>query len=198
MVDLTTHYMGLQLRNPLIASAGPLNAELDNIRRLEDLGAGAVVLPSIFEEQIMHEQQLIDDLTTIGTDSHAEVLTYFPAPSTYAADPSRYLDLLHRAAKAVDIPVIASLNGITDHGWLDFARQIEAAGASAVELNIYFIPVRPRSNGAGGGAALPRHPDSRESGSQDPGRCKNRPLFQRRRQHGAQARSGGRRRACAL
>lgn len=140
MVDLTTHYMGLQLRNPLIASAGPLNAELDNIRRLEDLGAGAVVLPSIFEEQIMHEQQLIDDLTTIGTDSHAEALTYFPAPSTYAADPSRYLDLLHRAAKAVDIPVIASLNGITDHGWLDFARQIEAAGASAVELNIYFIP----------------------------------------------------------
>jgi dihydroorotate dehydrogenase (fumarate) len=139
-MDLTTRYLGLTLRNPLVAGAGPLTAELDNIRRLEDLGAGAVVLPSIFEEQIEREQQLIEDLVSIGTDSFPEALTYFPAQSAYAVDPGRYLDLVQRAAESVDIPVIGSLNGITDHGWVDYARQIEAAGASAIELNIYFIP----------------------------------------------------------
>lgn len=139
-MDLTTRYLGLKLRNPIVAGAGPLTAELDNIRHLEDYGAGAVVLPSIFEEQIERERQLIEDLTSLGTDSNPEALTYFPAQSTYAIDPGRYLDLVHRAAGAVDIPVIASLNGMTDHGWVDYARQIEMAGASAVELNIYFIP----------------------------------------------------------
>lgn len=139
-MDLTTRYLGLELSNPLVAGAGPLNAELDNIRRLEDYGAGAVVLPSIFEEQIEREQQLIEDLVSNGTDSFPEALTYFPAQSAYAVDPGRYLDLVRRAAEAVDIPVIGSLNGITDHGWVDYARQIETAGASAVELNIYFIP----------------------------------------------------------
>jgi dihydroorotate dehydrogenase (fumarate) len=139
-MDLTTRYLGLELRNPLVAGAGPLNAELDNIRRLEDLGAGAVVLPSIFEEQIEREQQLLEDLISIGTDSFPEALTYFPAQSAYGVDPSHYLDLVRRAAEAVDIPVIGSLNGVTDHGWVDYARQIEAAGARAIELNIYFIP----------------------------------------------------------
>jgi dihydroorotate dehydrogenase (fumarate) len=139
-MDLTTRYLGLELRNPLVAGAGPLNAELDNIRRLEDLGAGAVVLPSIFEEQIEREQQLLEDLVSIGTDSFAEALTYFPAQSGYTVDPGHYLDLVRRAAEAVDIPIIGSLNGVTDHGWVDYARHIEAAGARAVELNIYFIP----------------------------------------------------------
>jgi len=139
-MDLTTRYLGLELRNPIVAGAGPLSADLDNIRRLADYGAGAVVLPSIFEEQIEHEQQLIEDLTSLGTDSFPEALTYFPAQTAYAVDPGRYLDLVHRAAETVDIPVIASLNGITDHGWVDYARQIEKAGASAVELNVYFIP----------------------------------------------------------
>ena len=139
-MDLTTRYLGLELRNPIVAGAGPLSADLDNIRRLADHGAGAVVLPSIFEEQIEHEQQLIEDLTSLGTDSFPEALTYFPAQTAYAVDPGRYLDLVHRAAETVDIPVIASLNGITDHGWVDYARQIEKAGASAVELNVYFIP----------------------------------------------------------
>lgn len=139
-MDLTTRYLGVELRNPLVAGAGPLNAELDNIRRLEDLGAGAVVLPSIFEEQIEREQQMVEDLVSIGTDSFPEALSYFPAQSAYAVDPSHYLDLVRRAAEAVDIPVIGSLNGVTDHGWVDYARQIEAAGARAIELNIYFIP----------------------------------------------------------
>ncbi|HVY14096.1 MAG TPA: dihydroorotate dehydrogenase-like protein [Rhodopila sp.] len=139
-MDLTTRYLGLELRNPLVAGAGPFNAELDNIKRLEDLGAGAVVLPSIFEEQIEHEQQLMEDLITVGTDSYAEALTYFPSQAAYAVDPVRYLDLIRRATAAVDIPVIGSLNGATDHGWVEYARQIEEAGADAVELNIYFIP----------------------------------------------------------
>jgi dihydroorotate dehydrogenase (fumarate) len=98
------------------------------------------VLPSIFEEQIEQERDLIDEVTTAGVDSFAEALTYFPAHAAYAMDPQRYVDLVHRAVEAVDIPVIASLNGITNHGWTDYARQIEEAGASAIELNIYFIP----------------------------------------------------------
>ena len=139
-MDLTTHYLGLELRNPLVAGAGPLTAELDNIRRLEDAGVGAVVLPSIFEEQIRQEQNLIDVFTNAGVDSYAEALSYFPAQAVYAMDPERYVDLVQRAVEAVDIPVVASLNGVTDQGWVDYARRIEEAGASAIELNIYFIP----------------------------------------------------------
>jgi dihydroorotate dehydrogenase (fumarate) len=139
-MDLTTRYLGLSLKNPLVAGASPLTGHVDNIRRLEDLGAGAVVLPSIFEEQIEHEEQLIERLTTVGIDSYGEALTYFPMHTAYAIHPERYLDLVHRAVKAVDIPVVASLNGVTDHGWVMYAQQIEEAGASAIELNIYFIP----------------------------------------------------------
>ena len=139
-MNLRTRYLGLDLRNPLIAGAGPLNGQLDNIRRLEDLGAGAIVLPSIFEEQIEHEQGMIDQLSTIGIDSYGEALTYFPAQTAYALEPGPYLELLRRAVAAVDIPVIASLNGYTNQGWVQYARQMEQAGASAIELNIYFIP----------------------------------------------------------
>jgi dihydroorotate dehydrogenase (fumarate) len=139
-MNLRTRYLGLDLRNPLIAGAGPLNGQLDNIRRLEDLGAGAIVLPSIFEEQIEHEQGMIDQLSTIGIDSYGEALTYFPAQTAYALDPEPYLGLLRQAATAVDIPIIASLNGFTNQGWVQYARQMEQAGASAIELNIYFIP----------------------------------------------------------
>ncbi len=139
-MDLTTRYLGLELRNPLVAGAGPLTGELDNIRRLEDAGVGAVVLPSVFEEQIEQEQHLIDEFTTAGVDSYAEALSYFPAQTVYAMDPERYVDLVQRAVKAVDIPVVASLNGVTDQGWINYARRIEEAGASAIELNIYFIP----------------------------------------------------------
>jgi len=139
-MDLTTRYLGLSLKNPLAAGAGPVTGKLDNIRRLEDLGAAAVVLPSIFEEQIKQEDGLIARLTTLGIDSNSEALSYFPSAALYQTDPRRYLDLLYRASRAVDIPVIGSLNGITDHGWIDYARQIEEAGAHAIELNIYFIP----------------------------------------------------------
>ncbi|HUA78694.1 MAG TPA: dihydroorotate dehydrogenase-like protein [Acetobacteraceae bacterium] len=139
-MDLTTCYLGLSLPNPLVASAGPLNGELDTIRRLEDLGAGAVVLPSIFQEQIEREERVIEELITAGIDSYSEALSYFPAQAAYAMDPERYLDFVRRAIKAVDIPVIASLNGVTDHGWSSYAQRIEEAGARAIELNIYFIP----------------------------------------------------------
>lgn len=138
-MDLTTRYLGLTLKNPLVASAGPLNGNLDNIRRLEDCGAAAVVLPSIFEEQVEHERQIIEELIATGSDSYAEALNYFPAQAAYAIGPERYLDLVQRARRAVGIPVIASLNGVSNHGWVDYARQIEAAGAAAIELNVYFI-----------------------------------------------------------
>jgi dihydroorotate dehydrogenase (fumarate) len=146
-MKLTTRYLGLELKNPLVASAGPLNGELDNIRRLEDLGAAAVVLPSIFEEQVEHEQEVIDRLITVGIDSHGEALSYFPAEMSAAMAPARYLQLLERAKRAVDIPVIASLNGVTDQGWLTYAKQLEEAGASAIELNIYFIASDPSLDG---------------------------------------------------
>jgi dihydroorotate dehydrogenase (fumarate) len=139
-MDLTTRYLGLTLKSPLLAGASPLTGDVDNIRQLEDLGAGAVVLPSIFEEQIEHENQLMDRLATTGIDSYSEALTYFPSAAFYGTDPKRYLEILHHAVEAVDIPIVASLNGITDHGWIDYAREIEQAGADALELNIYFIP----------------------------------------------------------
>lgn len=138
-MDLTTRYLGMVLKNPVIASASPLNADLDNIRRLEELGAGAVVLPSIFEEQIEREQEIIDVLVTEGIDSYGEALSYFPSTASFAFNTDRYIEVVHAAAKAVKIPIIASLNGTTDYGWIDYARQIEEAGAKALELNIYYI-----------------------------------------------------------
>ena len=139
-MDLTTRYLGLTLRNPVVAGAGPLTGDLDNIRRLEDLGAGAVVLPSIFEEQIEQERELLEHMSTIGADMYSEALTYFPVPPSHGIAPGRYLEVLRQAAAAVNIPMIASLNGTTDHGWVNYARQIEEAGADAIELNIYIIP----------------------------------------------------------
>ncbi len=139
-MDLTTRYLGLDLKSPLVAGASPLTGEVENIRRLAEFGAGAVVLPSIFEEQIEEEQQLIEHLATTAVDSYSEALTYFPAPASYRLDPGRYLDVLHHAKKTVDIPIVASLNGTSGRGWVEYARQIEQAGADALELNIYFIP----------------------------------------------------------
>jgi dihydroorotate dehydrogenase (fumarate) len=146
-MDLTTRYLGLTLKSPLIAGAGPLTGKLDNIRRFEDLGAGAVVLPSLFEEQIQQEQQLIDRMATTGADSFPEALTYFPAPESYGIGPSEYLETIHRASRAVALPVVASLNGMTDEGWVQYARQMEDAGAAAIELNVYFIPTDPDVDG---------------------------------------------------
>ncbi len=146
-MDLRTTYLGLSLRNPVVASAGPITAELDNIRRLEDLGAGAVVLPSIFEEQVNYERQWIENASAVGQDSYSEALSYFPVQSSFVVGTQRYLELIRRAAMAVEIPVIASLNGVTDHGWIEYAREIEQAGADALELNVYMVSTDPEVTG---------------------------------------------------
>ena len=139
-MDLTTRYMGLQLKNPLVASASPLTAEPDNIRRLEDAGAAAVVLPSLFQEDIEAETARHDLLTSAGEDSWPEAHTNFPPGADYRLGPKEYLDLVRKASAAVEIPVIASLNGITNEGWIYYAKLIEEAGAKGLELDIYFIP----------------------------------------------------------
>jgi dihydroorotate dehydrogenase (fumarate) len=146
-MDLTTRYLGLTLKNPLVASASPLTGNLGNIRRLEDCGAGAVVLPSIFEEQIEAEMAEAERLTMAHGESFAEALSYFPATIGYGIGPHAYLELIRQARKAVTIPVIASLNGISHTGWCDYARLVEQAGASAIELNAYFIPSDPSVSG---------------------------------------------------
>ncbi len=133
-----TTYLGLSLRNPLVPSAGPLTTEVDTIKRLEDAGAGAVVLHSLFEEQIVHEAQEIDHHLAQG-ESFAEALSFFPTPDEFRLGPDEYLELISKAKAAVDIPVMASLNGATVGGWVEYARRIEQAGADALELNIYYV-----------------------------------------------------------
>ena len=146
-MDLTTTYLGMTLKSPLVASASPLSESLDNIRRMEDAGAGAVVLYSLFEEQLRLERHALHHHLTQGTDSFAESLTYFPEPRAFHLGPEGYLDHIRKAREAVDIPVIASLNGSTSGGWTDFAHRMEEAGASALELNIYHIPTDPDLTG---------------------------------------------------
>jgi dihydroorotate dehydrogenase (fumarate) len=139
-VNLSTNYLGLTLKSPLVASASPLSESVDNIKRMEDAGAGAVVLFSLFEEQIRHEREMLAHYLEYGTYSFAESLTHFPEPQTYHAGPDQYLTLLSKAKQSVDMPVIASLNGMTIGGWTSFAREMQDAGADALELNIYSIP----------------------------------------------------------
>jgi dihydroorotate dehydrogenase (fumarate) len=140
MPDLSTTYLGLPLPHPVVASAGPLSHDLDGLRRLEDGGAAAIVLFSLFEEQIRWENEALAMLTAVGADSTGEASTYFPPSGDFAAGPDAYLDLLRRARQAVGVPVIASLNGVTASGWVDYARLMHEAGASAIELNIFHIP----------------------------------------------------------
>jgi len=139
-MDLSTSYLGLALRNPLVASASPLSNTLDGVRRLADAGVGAVVLYSLFEEQVRQEAERNARLADAGTESFAESLSYFPADADADLGPRRYLSLLERAAATVDIPVIGSLNGVTPAGWTSYARDMQDAGAAAIELNIYYIP----------------------------------------------------------
>ena len=146
-MNLATGYMGLTLRNPLVASASPLSRTVDGVRRLADAGVGAVVLYSLFEEQLSRETAENERLVDAGTESFAESLSYFPAAAEDEAGPRRYLSLLSRAAAAVDVPVIASLNGVTPGGWADYARAMEDAGAAAIELNIYYLAADPRLSG---------------------------------------------------
>ncbi|HTZ22918.1 MAG TPA: dihydroorotate dehydrogenase-like protein [Streptosporangiaceae bacterium] len=142
-MDLSTRYLGLDLRNPLVASASPLSNTVDGVRRLADAGVGAVVLYSLFEEQLRREAAHDAALSEAGTDSFAESLSYFPAGAEGGPGPHRYLSLLERAAAAVDVPVIASLNGTSPGGWTDYAKALADAGAAAIELNIYHLPGDP-------------------------------------------------------
>ena len=146
-MDLSTRYLGLALRNPLVASASPLSNTLDGVRRLADAGVGAVVLFSLFEEQLRQEAERNARLADADSDSFAESLSYFPAGADEDTGPRRYLSLLERAAGTVDIPVIGSLNGVTRSGWTSYARAIQDAGAAAVELNIYYIAGDSRVRG---------------------------------------------------
>jgi len=138
-VDPSTTYLGLRLKNPLVISACPLTAQIDQLRRLEEAGAAAAVLPSLFEEQIEHDAEEMIKVHEFGTDSFAEALTYFPEQQDYATGPEEYLETIARAKKAVDIPVIASLNGTSKGGWIRYAKMMQDAGADALELNIYFV-----------------------------------------------------------
>lgn len=140
-VDLSTSYLGLDLPHPVVASASPLSETLDGIRRLEDGGAAAIVLFSLFEEQLRQENAALAHLTEIGTESFAESLSYFPPAQDYPVGPEAYLDLIRRARESVDVPIIASLNGATPTGWTEYARLMQQAGAQAIELNIFHLPV---------------------------------------------------------
>jgi len=143
-MDLSTTYMGMKLANPLVVSAGPMSMDLDSLRKMEDSGAAAVVLASLFEEQIQHEAMELDFYLQHGADRWAEATTYFPHQQDYKLGPEEYLDHVSAAKGAVAIPVIASLNGLSTGGWISYARKIEQAGADAIELNVYFIPTDPR------------------------------------------------------
>jgi dihydroorotate dehydrogenase (fumarate) len=148
MPDLHTTYLGLPLRSPLVASAGPFTGQLDRLVELELAGAGAVVLPSIFEEQIEHETAEIDRLYTVHGDSFNEAASFFPEVDDYGSAIDSYLELIENAKVAVDIPVIASLNGANIGGWVKYARLLEGAGADALELNLYTVAADPNMSGA--------------------------------------------------
>lgn len=138
-MDISTRYLGLRLKNPIIASASPISEKLDGIKKLEDSGAAAVVMYSLFEEQIQRERSMLEDRFERGSESFAESLSYFPQITKFEVGPDHYLNLLHEASKALDIPIIASLNCVSREGWIDYARALQQAGAKAIELNIYSI-----------------------------------------------------------
>ena len=139
-MSLTTNYLGLVLRNPIVASSSPLSQTVDSIRRLEDAGCSAIVMYSLFEEQITFDSLYIDHYLRNQTNSFAESLSYFPEMDSYNVWPDEYLNLIRRAKEAVDIPIIGSLNGVSIGGWTNYASLIEDAGADALELNIYYLP----------------------------------------------------------
>jgi dihydroorotate dehydrogenase (fumarate) len=146
-MNLTTRYMGLTLKNPMVASASPLSQSLDRIRQLEDHGASAVVMFSLFEEQIQHDLAAMEYFMAFGAESSGEALSYLPAVDDFDVGPEQYLELVRKATAAVDIPIIASLNGTTERGWVDFATLMQEAGAKGLELNIYYIPTEMARTG---------------------------------------------------
>jgi dihydroorotate dehydrogenase (fumarate) len=147
-LDLTTTYLGLQLKNPLVASASPLSKKLDVVKRLEEAGAAAIVMYSLFEEQIIHESRELDYYLNRGAEHYAEALSYFPDLEHYNIGPERYLEHLRRVKQSVSIPVIGSLNGVSPGGWVEYAHWMEQAGADALELNIYYLPTDPQITSA--------------------------------------------------
>jgi dihydroorotate dehydrogenase (fumarate) len=147
MVDLSTTYMGLELDHPVVPSASPLSRSLATIKAMEDAGAAAIVMHSIFEEQIELEQETLNHFLERGTELFAEALTYYPPMPEYKIGPEEYLEHIRQAKEAVDIPIIGSLNGISLGGWIDYAQQIEEAGADAIELNVYFVAANPKTDG---------------------------------------------------
>jgi dihydroorotate dehydrogenase (fumarate) len=138
--DLSTTYLGLRLANPLVPSASPLSRSIDTIRRMEDAGAAAIVLHSLFEEQITFESRVLDRYLGVGAESFWEAASYFPEPGEFTLPPDQYLEHVKRAKEATSIPIIGSLNGVSSGGWIKYARLIEEAGAEALELNVYFVP----------------------------------------------------------
>ncbi len=148
MPDLTTSYLGLELKNPIVVSSSPLARKVDSARRLEEAGASAIVMYSLFEEQIIHDSLELDYYLTRGTNHYAEALSYLPDIGTYSIGPESYLDNLRQIKEAVSIPVIGSLNGVSTGGWIEYAHKIEEAGADALELNIYYLPQDPELTGA--------------------------------------------------
>ncbi len=148
MIDLSADWLGLPLKNPIVASASPLTENLDTILRLEDLGAAGIVMHSLFEEQIQIESQTLDRHLSETSESYAEALSYFPDMSGYNLGPDGYVEHLRRAKQRVGIPIIGSLNGISSGGWISYAKKIEDAGADALELNVYFLPTDVEMSGA--------------------------------------------------
>ncbi|MDW8355706.1 MAG: dihydroorotate dehydrogenase-like protein, partial [Bryobacterales bacterium] len=147
MLDLTTTYLGLRLKNPIVVSPSPLCEEIGNLVHMEDAGAAAVVLHSLFEEQILIESQALDQGLSLGVESFAESLSYFPDMTGYNLGPEGYLEHIRKAKQAVSIPVIASLNGVTTGGWIKYARLMQEAGADALELNIFYVANDPALSG---------------------------------------------------
>jgi dihydroorotate dehydrogenase (fumarate) len=147
-MDLTTKYLGLTLKNPIVPSASPLSHSLDGMKQLEDAGASAIVMYSLFEEQIVQEKSELLHYLSHGTESFAEALSYFPDVQQYNLGPEEYLTLIQKAKKSLGIPIIGSLNGASAGGWVEYAKNIEQAGADALELNIYFVSADPKFSGA--------------------------------------------------
>jgi len=146
-MELKTSYLGLTLKNPLVVSPAPISKTLDGIKRLADAGAGAIVMQSLFEEQITEESLRLDQFLSYGTNTYGEALSYFPDLQDYNSGPDRYLERIRLAKEYTDIPIIGSLNGVSTGGWIKYAQKFEEAGADALELNIYFIPTDPAMTG---------------------------------------------------
>ena len=146
-MDMSTSYLGLKLKNPLVPSASPLSRDLSTLKQLEDAGAAAVVLYSLFEEEITLKNELLNEHLTQGTESFAEALSYFPEAGAYRTGPDAYLEHIRQSKEALAIPLIASLNGVSTGGWIKYAEQIEQAGADALELNVYYLATDPATSG---------------------------------------------------